>query len=135
MNKNNRKGEMIIMLNQAVFVGRLVADPIVRETDKGNVSNITLAVPRPYKNEHGEYEADFIDFVLWKGVAENTAEYCKKGDMLGIKARVQSDFKEYDGERKKVLSIVAEKISFLTSKARDKDQEMSNDDIDEEIER
>ena len=123
------------MLNQAVFVGRLVADPIVQETDKGNVSNITLAVPRPYKNEHGEYEADFIDFVLWKGVAENTAEYRKKGDMLGIKARVQSDFKEYDGERKKVLSIVAEKISFLTSKARDKDQEMSNDDIDEEIER
>lgn len=134
MNKNNRKGEMIIMLNQAVFVGRLVADPIVRETDKGNVSNITLAVPRPYKNEHGEYEADFIDFVLWKGVAENTAEYCKKGDVIGIKARIQSDFKEQDGERKKVFSIIAEKISFLTSK-RDKEYEMSNDDIEEEIDR
>lgn len=125
---------MIIMLNQAVFVGRLVADPIVRETDKGNVSNITLAVPRPYKNEHGEYEADFIDFVLWKGVAENTAEYCKKGDVIGIKARIQSDFKEQDGERKKVFSIIAEKISFLTSK-RDKEYEMSNDDIEEEIDR
>ena len=122
------------MLNQAVFVGRLVADPIVYETEKGNVSNITLAVPRPYKNEHGEYEADFIDFVLWKGVAENTAEFCKKGDMLGIKARIQSDFKEQDGERKKVFSIVAEKISFLTSK-RDKEYEMSNDDIEEEIDR
>ena len=134
MNKNNRKGEMIIMLNQAVFVGRLVADPIVRETDKGNVSNITLAVPRPYKNEHGEYEADFIDFVLWKGVAENTAEYCKKGDVIGIKARIQRDFKEQDGERKKVFSIIAEKISFLTSK-RDKEYEMSNDDIEEEIDR
>lgn len=122
------------MLNQAVFVGRLVADPIIQQTDKGNVSNITLAVPRPYKNEHGEYEADFIDFVLWKGVAENTAEFCKKGDMLGIKARIQSDFKEQDGERKKVFSIVAEKISFLTSK-RDKEHEMSNDDIEEEIDR
>lgn len=122
------------MLNQAVFVGRLVADPIVYETEKGNVSNITLAVPRPYKNEHGEYEADFIDFVLWKGIAENTSEYCKKGDMLGIKARIQSEFKEQDGERKKVFSIVAEKISFLTSK-RDKDHEMSNDDIEEEIDR
>lgn len=122
------------MLNQAVFVGRLVADPIVHKTDKGNVSNITLAVPRPYRNEHGEYEADFIDFVLWKGVAENTAEFCKKGDMLGIKARIQSDFKEQDGERKKVFSIVAEKISFLTSK-RDKEHEISNDDIEEEIDR
>lgn len=122
------------MLNQAVFVGRLVADPIVYETEKGNVSNITLAVPRPYKNEHGEYEADFIDFVLWKGIAENTSEYCKKGDILGIKARVQSDVKEQDGERKKVFSIVAEKVSFLTSQ-RDKQQEKSNDDIEEEIER
>lgn len=122
------------MLNQAVFVGRLVADPIVYETEKGNVSNITLAVPRPYKNEHGEYEADFIDFVLWKGIAENTSEYCKKGDILGIKARVQSEVKEQDGERKKVFSIVAEKVSFLTSQ-RDKQQEMSNDDIEEEIER
>ena len=125
---------MIIMLNQAVFVGRLVADPIVHETDKGNVSNITLAVPRPYKNEHGEYEADFIDFVLWKGVAENTSEYCKKGDILGIKARVQSEFKEQDGERKKVFSIVAEKVSFLTSN-RNKEHEMSNDDIEEEMDR
>lgn len=122
------------MLNQAVFVGRLVADPVIQETDKGNVSNITLAVPRPYKNEHGEYEADFIDFVLWKGLAENTSEYCKKGDMVGIKARIQSDIKEHEGEKKKVLSIVAEKISFLTSK-REKEQEISNDDIDEEIER
>jgi len=123
------------MLNQAVFVGRLVADPIIQQTDKGNVSNITLAVPRPYKNEHGEYEADFIDFVLWKGIAENTAEYCKKGDMIGIKARVQSDFKEHEGERKKVLNIVAEKISFLTSKSQNKDQEMSNEDMEEEMER
>lgn len=70
------------MLNQAIFVGRLVADPVVRETEKGNVSNITLAIPRPYKNAEGVYEADFIDFVLWKGIADNTAEYCKKGDLV-----------------------------------------------------
>ena len=72
------------MLNQIVIVGRLVKDPELRETDSGKkVTNITLAVPRSYKNVSGEYETDFIDCTLWTGIAENTSAYCKKGDLLG----------------------------------------------------
>ena len=79
------------MLNQIVIVGRLVRDPELRETDGGKkVTNITLAVPRSYKNLNGEYETDYIDCVLWTGIAENTTEYCKKGDILGLKGRVQT---------------------------------------------
>lgn len=122
------------MLNQAIFVGRLVADPVVRETEKGNVSNITLAIPRPYKNKEGVYEADFIDFVLWKGVAENTAEYCKKGDLVGIKGRVQSSIEEQNGERKKLMNVIAEKVTFISSKAHVK-EEQEHDDMEEEIDR
>ena len=74
------------MLNQAVLVGRIVYDPELRETDNGNkVANVTLAVPRSFKNSDGEYDTDFISCVLWKGVAENTVEYCKKGDLVGSK--------------------------------------------------
>ena len=77
------------MLNQTVLVGRLVKDPELRETDNGRkVTNITLAVPRSYKNLNGEYDTDFISCVLWKGVAESTVEYCKRGDLVGIKAKV-----------------------------------------------
>lgn len=48
------------MLNQAIIIGRIVRDPELRETEKGNkVSNITLAVPRGFKNASGEYETDF----------------------------------------------------------------------------
>lgn len=121
------------MLNQAVFVGRLVGDPVVKETEKGKVSNITIAVPRPYKNEHGEYEADFIDCVLWNGIASNTANYCREGDMIGVKARIHTDIKEQNGEKKKVFSVIAEKISFLSSKV--KEQEQSHDDMEEEIDK
>lgn len=72
------------MLNQAVLVGRIVQDPELRETENGNkIANMTLAVPRSYKNANGEYDTDFISCVLWKGVAENTVEYCKKGDLVG----------------------------------------------------
>jgi len=116
--------EVDIMLNQTVIVGRLVEDPKIQETESGKkVSNITVAVPRSYKNSKGEYDTDFVDCVLWSGVAENTAEYCKKGDLLGIKGRVETDLYEKDGQTRKSTKIVAEKITFLSSKNRDDEVE------------
>lgn len=109
------------MLNQTVIVGRLVRDPELRETETGKkITNITLAVPRSYKNVNGEYDTDFISCVLWQGVAENTVNYIKKGDLLGIKGRVQSRVIEEDEDvRKNVMEIVAEKVTFLSSKRQE----------------
>ncbi len=104
------------MLNQIVIVGRLTRDPELRETEGGKkVTNITLAVPRSYKNLEGEYETDYIDCVLWTGIAENTTEYCKKGDILGLKGRVQTRTYETDDDKKRhVTEVVAEKVTFLS---------------------
>ena len=106
------------MLNQTVLVGRLVRDPELYETESGNkVTNITLAVPRSYKNSEGVYDTDFINCVLWKGVAESATEYCHKGDLLGIKGRIQTRTVELDDESKKnITDVVAEKVTFLSSK-------------------
>lgn len=106
------------MLNQTVIVGRLVSDPELYETENGNkVTNITLAVPRSYKNSNGEYDTDFISCVLWKGVAENAVEYCHKGDLLGVKGRIQSRNIELDENTKKqIVEVVAEKVTYLSSK-------------------
>jgi len=107
------------MLNQAVLVGRLTKEPEVQETESGkNVSNITLAVQRAYKNEDGVYETDFIDVTLWNAIAENTAEYCHKGDIVGVKGRIQVENYEKDGEKKSVQRVVAEKVTFLSSKSK-----------------
>lgn len=108
------------MLNQIVIVGRLVRNPELRETEGGKkVTNITLAVPRSYKNINGEYETDYIDCVLWTGIAENTSEYCKKGDILGLKGRVQTRVYEIDDKKKYVTEVVAEKVTFLSPPHRD----------------
>ena len=106
------------MLNQTVIVGRLVRDPELYETENGNkVTNITIAVPRSYKNVNGEYDTDFVPCVLWKGVAENTVEYCRKGDLLGVKGHVQTRDIEVDEDvKRKLVEIVAEKVTFLSSK-------------------
>ena len=106
------------MLNQTVIVGRIVKDPELRETESGRkVTNITLAVPRSFKNSNGEYETDFISCVLWKGIAESTSEYCRKGDLVGVKGRIQSKNIELDDDTKRqIVEVVAEKVTFLSSR-------------------
>lgn len=109
------------MLNQIVLVGRLARDVEVKELEEGKkIANITLAVPRSYKNAEGEYETDFIDCTLWEGVAQNTSEYCKKGDIIGVKGRLQTrNIEKENGEKVKVQEVVAEKVTFLSSKKED----------------
>ncbi len=105
------------MLNQVVLVGRLVKDPEVKETKNGtSISKVTLAVPRSYKNVNGEYETDFIDCTLWQLMAVNTKEYCKKGDIVGVKGRIESHVYEKNDEKKYVTEVIAERVTFLSSK-------------------
>ena len=95
------------MLNQVVMVGRLVSNPIVEENENGRkVCNITLAVNRSFKNAEGIYETDFIKCILWNGIAENTVEYCNKGDLISVKGRLQC----LGGSE---LQVVAEKVTLL----------------------
>lgn len=123
------------MLNQVILVGRLVRNPELTITETGRKrSFITLAVSRGYKNIDGEYETDFLDCTLWTGIAENTHEYCKSGDVIGVKGRLQTWMLENeDGTRTKKMEIIAEKVTFLSSSRGDKELDI-HDDIDDEIE-
>lgn len=113
------------MLNQIVLVGRLVKKPEVKELESGKkVCNITVACPRSFNNSDGEYETDFIECKLFDGNAVNTAEYCKKGDIVGIKGRLQtSTLEKEDGTKTYKMDVVAEKLTFLTSKKSDEESE------------
>lgn len=123
------------MLNQAVLVGRITGEPEVKETESGKkVTNLTLAVPRSYKNENGEYDTDFINCSLWNSIAESVSQYCHKGDLVGIKGRIQTDTYEKDGEKKFAMQLVAEKVTFLSSKATEKEDEEEKDSSKDEIE-
>ena len=112
-------------MNTTMVVGRLVETPKLEETENGKkYVNMTVAVPRPFKNAEGEYETDFVDCVLWSGVAESTAEYCQKGDLIGVKGRIQTDLYEKDGETRKSMKLIADKISFLSTKSKDIQEEI-----------
>ena len=108
------------MLNQIVLVGRLTRDIQVRKSDKGTkFATISLAIPRSFKNMEGTYDTDFIDCIAFENIAENTSTYCSKGDIVGVKGRVQSSSYEKDGETRYSMDVIAEKVSFLSTKKAD----------------
>lgn len=109
------------MLNQVVLVGRLTKDPEVIVTEKGKkISSVTLAVQRTYKNVDGIYETDFINCLLWDAIASNTKEYCHKGDIVGIKGRIQArNYEDKENKTHYVIEVIAEKVTFLSNKKTD----------------
>ena len=109
------------MLNQVVLVGRLTKDIEMKKLESGkDVANITIAIPRSQKNAEGLYDTDFINIVLWDSIAKNTTEYCKKGDIIGVKGRIQTrNIEKENGEKVKVQEVIAEKVTFLSSKKAD----------------
>ena len=121
------------MLNQIILVGRLVKTPELFLTENGKKGSIvTLAVGRGYKNQNGEYDTDFLDCTLWTGIAENTAEYCKTGDVIGIRGRVQSRIVEKDdGTKYKKMDIIADKVTFLSSGHNDVTTNDENEEKDD----
>lgn len=113
------------MLNNVVLVGRLTADPELKEVGKeGKVVNFTVAVGRSYKNADGEYDTDFINCNVWNQVAENMSEYCHKGDVVGVKGSLQtSSYEDKDGIKRYKTEVRADKITFLSSKKTTGDEQ------------
>ena len=111
------------MLNQIILVGRLTRDVSVHKSENGNkVATISLAIPRSFKNSDGNYDTDFIDCVAFDVIAENTSEYCGKGDIVGVKGRIQSRTIEKEDKKENTLQVICEKITFLSSKGKEEEE-------------
>jgi single-strand DNA-binding protein len=103
------------MLNRVILIGRLTADPELRYTQNGTaVTNFRLAVDRPFTNQSGEREADFIPIVVWDKQAENCANYLNKGRLVAVDGRMQvRSYDAQDGTRRWVTEVVAQDVRFL----------------------
>ena len=109
------------MINNVILVGTIAQDPVLRKTNyDANVCNITLAINRPFKDIHsGEYNTDFINISLWNGISKIAAEYCSKGDVIGIKGRLISKIKDSELGKVSEICVIGEKIAFINLKKKD----------------
>lgn len=104
------------MLNQVVLIGRLTRDPELRYTP-GNgvaVTTFSLAVDRPFTNQQGERETDFIRIVTWRKLAETCANYLRKGLLVAVVGRLQiRNYEDSQGNKRTVSEVVADQVRFL----------------------
>lgn len=119
-------GEFII--NNVIIIGRIVRNPELRETDsKTKVTNLVIAVPRSFKSQNGEYEADFIESTLWAGIAETAVTYLKKGDLVALKGRLQNKNIELENNLKiTAIQFIVEKLTFLAKANEQTEKEISS---------
>lgn len=121
-------GTVDCMLNCAILIGRLTKDPELRYTPSGvAVATFTLAVDRPFNNQQGERETDFIPVVVWRKQAENCANYIGKGSLVAVEGRIQvRTYDTQDGQRRWVTEVVANNVRFLDKRGNANLQDISS---------
>ncbi len=106
------------MLNRVILIGRLTRDPELRYVPSGHpVASFSLAVDRPFTNQAGERETDFIDIVAWRKLADQVSQHLSKGRLVAVEGRLQiRSYETQDGQKRKVAEIVADAVRFLDRK-------------------
>lgn len=112
-------------MNQLFLVGRLTKDPEVSKLEGKSHCKVTLAVKRQFKNSDGVYDSDFINCTIWNVIAEKVSEFCKKGDLISVKGRIQNN-NYLDKNEKMVYSyeIIAEQVSFMQSQNKERKDDL-----------
>ena len=114
------------MLNKAILMGRLVADPELRRTPNNNsVTSFTLAVNRSFVRQGEQPQTDFIDVVAWGKTAEFVSRYFVKGQLVAVAGRIQTrTWEDKQGNKRKSVEVVAEEVHFAEPK---RDSQSRND--------
>ena len=107
-------------MNKVVLIGRLTRDPELRYTSSNvPAASFSLAVNRPFQNQNGVREADFINIVMWRKQAETAKKYLSKGSLIAIEGRIQTrNYDGTDGKKVYVTEVVADNFEFLESKGQ-----------------
>lgn len=116
-------------MNRAILIGRLTKDPELRYTPSGvATTSFTLAVDRPFTNQNGDRETDFLTIVTWRKQAENCANYLSKGRLVAVEGRIQTrSYENSNGQRVYVTEVIADSVKFLESGSRSDNKQREED--------
>lgn len=107
-------------MNRAMLIGRLTAKPELKYTNS-NVpfARFTIAVNRPFNNQEGNREADFINIIVWRKQAEVICNYFDKGNLIAVEGRIQTgSYDDKDGNKRYTTDVVLDQFHFIESKSQ-----------------
>ena len=111
------------MLNKVILMGRLTADPELRQTTSGiSTCRFSVAVDRPYRKDQ-ERQADFIRVNTWRQTAEFVSRYFSKGKMIIVEGSLRNnDYTDANGVKHYSMEVQADNVSFGESKGSGQQQ-------------
>lgn len=114
------------MINKVFLMGRLTADPEIRQTPSGiYVATFKIAVDRTYSKEK---QTDFLPVVAWRNTAEFVSRYFSKGQMIVVEGSLQSrNYEDKNGQKRTAIEVVAQNVQFGELKRKDSPQPQSVD--------
>lgn len=109
------------MINNVVLTGRITRNLELKQTNNNNSSlNITLAVERNFKDQNGQKQTDFISCKAFGKRAETIAQYCQKGDLIGITGSIQTgSYQKQDGSTVYTTDVMVDGLSLFPKPKQD----------------
>jgi single-strand DNA-binding protein len=106
------------MWSKTVIVGRLTADPELKQTPNGvTVTSFSVAVNRSYAPKGGDRQVDFYDVVAWRQTAEFICRYFAKGASILVEGTMESrTYKDKNDQNRRVWELIANNVSFTGGK-------------------
>lgn len=106
-------------MNKVFLIGNLTRDPELSNTASGvSLCRFSIAVSRPYTQGDGERKTDFFNCTAWRGMAENVAKYCKKGNKVAIEGSVQiRTYEDNNGQQRTAVDVICSNVEFLSQKS------------------
>ena len=107
------------MYNRIILIGRLVADPELRQTPSGaSVCSFRIAVQRPFASNGGERQTDVLDIVAWRQQAEFVTRFFHKGNMIGVEGRLETrDYTDRNNQQRRAYEVISDRLFFVESRA------------------
>ena len=128
---------MAASLNKVTLIGNLGKDPEVRHLESGaSVANFSMATTETYKNRNGEKvsQTEWHNIVLWRGLAEISEKYLKKGDKIYIEGRIRTrSWQDKDDNTRYSTEIVGDNMIMLGGNNNEKTYSSTNTSSTQEL--
>jgi single-strand DNA-binding protein len=102
-------------INKAILVGNVGKDPVTKQVGESTVCNYTLATTdRRFKDADGKPRTEWHNITAWGKLAEITAQYVTKGQLLYIEGRIQTrSWVDDAGNKRYVTDVIADQMEML----------------------